>query len=95
MYVVTVTFVIKPEHIDDFAPAMIENACASLDLEPGCRHFDVCRDPNDPATTFLYELYDDLEAFQTHKGMPHFKDFDAKTAPWVASKAVKTWVIAG
>lgn len=93
MFVVTVVFVIKPEHVDDFAPAMLKNARASLDLEPGCRRFDVCRDPENPTVTFLYELYDDKAAFQEHLSRPHFKAFDANVAPWVASKQVKTYLL--
>ena len=93
MFVVTVTFVVKPEHIEDFAPAMMENAQASLDLEPGCQRFDVCRDPKNPAITFLYEIYDDEAAFVAHKAMPHFKSFDALVMPWVASKEVRTWIL--
>lgn len=95
MFVVTVTFVVKAEHIDEFAPAMIENARASEELEPGCRQFDVCRDPRDPAVTFLYEVYDDAAAFEAHKGMDHFKSFDAKVTPWLVSKEVKTWTLEG
>lgn len=93
MFVVTVTFVLKPEHIEAFQPAMIENARASLDTEPGCRRFDVSRDANDPAVTFLYEIYDDAAAFEAHKATAHFKSFDALVAPWLASKEVKTWVL--
>ena len=93
MFVVTVTFVIKPEHIGDFAPAMLENARASAETEPGCRRFDVCRDPRDPAVTFLYEIYDDADAFEAHKATDHFKSFDALVAPWVSSKEVKTWTL--
>tara|TARA_R110002073_G_scaffold104630_1_gene236863 strand:- start:3882 stop:4169 length:288 start_codon:yes stop_codon:yes gene_type:complete len=93
MFVVTVTFVVKPEHIADFSPAMIENARASEDTEPGCRQFDVCRDPKDPSVTFLYEVYDDAAAFEAHKATAHFKSFDALVQPWLASKEVKTWVL--
>lgn len=93
MFVVTVVFTIKPEHVDDFSPAMLENARTSLEVEPGCKQFDVCRDPENPAVTFLYELYDDKAAFQDHLSRPHFKSFDAKVAPWVASKQVKTYVL--
>jgi quinol monooxygenase YgiN len=38
---------------------------------PGCRQFDVCRDPLDPALFFLYELYDDEAAIQAHLDSPH------------------------
>ncbi|PIW26294.1 MAG: antibiotic biosynthesis monooxygenase [Rhodospirillales bacterium CG15_BIG_FIL_POST_REV_8_21_14_020_66_15] len=95
MFVVTVTFVIKPQHIAEFQAAMIENARTSVEIEPSCRRFDVCRDPKNPSVTFLYEIYDDAEAFEAHKATSHFKSFDALGASWIASKEVKTWILSG
>ena len=90
-FVVTVEFVVKPEFVDDFTAAMIENASTSRRNEPGCRQFDVCVLPSDRATIFLYEIYDDRAAFDAHLAMPHFKAFDAKVAPWVATKTVRLY----
>jgi len=59
MYVVTVTFVTAPEHRDAFAKEMNTQAENSLEREPACLRFDVCRNPEDPDTTFLYEIYED------------------------------------
>jgi len=91
MYVVTVEFVVKPDSIDAFRPAMLENARASLADEPGCRQFDVCFDADAPGKCFFYEDYDDRAAFDAHLGMAHFKSFDAHVAPMLESKAVQTW----
>ena len=91
MYVVTVEFVVKAGHAAEFLPAMIENARASREREPGCRQFDVCTDPNDPHAIFLYELYDDRAAFDAHLATAHFKAFDAKVGPWVERKAVRIY----
>ena len=91
MYVVTVEFVVKTASVDDFRPAMLENARASLEDEPGCRQFDVCFDQDDPARCFLYEVYDDRAAFDAHLGMPHFKSFDAHVGPMLDSNQVQTW----
>ncbi len=59
--------------------------------EPGCRQFDVCTDPDRPGDVFLYELYDDADAFQAHLQTPHFKSFDAKVAGMIAQKTVRTY----
>ncbi len=91
MYVITVVFKVIPSHADEFAIAMIENARASLETEPGCHQFDVGFAPDDPATCFLYELYTDKSAFETHLAAAHFKSFDAKVAPWLESKAVQAY----
>jgi quinol monooxygenase YgiN len=89
-FIVTVVFVAKPEHRDDFRKAMIENAAASRTREPGCRQFDVCESA-DSARIFLYEVYDSEAAFKAHLATDHFLGFNEKTAAWVADKLVTTY----
>ena len=89
MLALVVEFRIRALHIEAFDGAIRANARASLDAEPGCRQFDVCRDPTDPASFFLYELYDDEAAIQAHLRSPHFLQMDATTAGWVESKVVR------
>lgn len=91
MYVVTVEFTISPSLWDAFLPLMVENARASRESEPGCRQFDICIDAAKPATVFLYELYDDRAAFDTHLASPHFKAFAAATQAMITGRAVQTW----
>lgn len=93
MFVVIVDFVIKPDFVEAFRAEMLSNARASRDREPGCRRFDVAFSDQDRSAVFLYELYDDAASFAAHQQERHFKEFDAKTAPWVASKAVRTLVL--
>ena len=90
MFVVTVNFSVKRSHSEQFKPLMLENARLSLELEPGCKQFDVCFDPSEPWECFLYEVYDDKPAFESHLQMPHFKLFDAKVAEMLDNKIVKT-----
>jgi autoinducer 2-degrading protein len=89
MYVIIVNFEIDPEQIDTFLPLMRENAAALAREEPGCRQLDVCHDADHPGHVFLYEVYDDRAAFDTHLSMPHFKSFDATTAGMIRSKKVR------
>ena len=91
MFVVVVFFESKAAHVSEFHEAIVANAKASVADEPGCRQFDVSRDPSDPATFFLYEVYDDAAAFEAHKAAEHFIHFDALSAPWTASKKVLTY----
>jgi quinol monooxygenase YgiN len=88
MLVVTVEFVVKPDHVDDFHAAIVENARASKRSEPGCRQFDVCVAPADAARIFLYEVYDDAPAFDAHVASEHFRAFDARARDWVVGKTV-------
>ena len=89
MYVVVVEFEVAPGKLEAFMPLMIENARASLEREPGCRHFDVCTEPARPNLVFLYEVYDGRAAFDEHCRMPHFLAFDAQTRPMVTEKRLR------
>ncbi len=89
MYVVTVSFVVKPVHLQDFMQALLANARTSLSVEPGCRQFDVCVDPRNRCCVFLYEVYDDAAAFQAHLAAPHYAAFAHSSAGWVESKTVQ------
>jgi (4S)-4-hydroxy-5-phosphonooxypentane-2,3-dione isomerase len=90
MFVVTVTYEIKPEHCQDFRTAILKNSAASLSDEPGCDQFDVSFS-DDGRRCFLYEVYTDGAAFEAHRGMPHFKEYDVAVRDWVLSKKVETY----
>ena len=91
MYVVIVDFKLKPEHAAAFHASIITNARASVADEPGCSQFDVCVDPQDRTSIFLYEIYDDRAAFEAHLNTPHYAVFDKAVGPWVASKMIKVY----
>jgi (4S)-4-hydroxy-5-phosphonooxypentane-2,3-dione isomerase len=93
MYVITVEFTIHSQHVAAFMPLMLENARCSRETEPGCRRFDVCRDPSQPEQVFLYEIYDDRAAFDLHLAAAHFKAFDAVTRTMIAKKAVHSYAL--
>jgi quinol monooxygenase YgiN len=91
MQALVVEFRIRPEFIAAFEAAIEENARLSRDTEPGCRQFDICRDPAEPALFFLYELYDDEAAIQAHLKSAHFLQMNEATAPWVDGKQVRRY----
>lgn len=91
MFAVTVTFKINPGNWDAFLEALKANANASKTLEKGCRQFDVCTDPLLPFEAFLYELYDDEAAFDTHHNTDHYIAFSNKVADMVVDKTVITY----
>ena len=74
MFIVAVQFQIQPEHTGAFKDAVLKNAAASERDEPGCRQFDACFN-TDGTQCFLYEVYDNEEAFGAHRESPHFKLF--------------------
>jgi quinol monooxygenase YgiN len=91
MYIVTVKFYIKPQHINDFMPAMQQQAKDSLEKEAACSYFDVAISEQDPTLVFLYEIYDNKAAFDLHLASEHFIQFSAKVSDWVKDKAVETY----
>jgi quinol monooxygenase YgiN len=91
MYVVTVQFDIAPPFATAFLAAIRANACYSRRIEPGCRQFDVCVPREDASRVFLYEVYDDEEAFRAHVASEHFRQFDAAVKAWVNDKTVQLY----
>ena len=89
MYVLVVDFVVKPEHVRPFAAEIVKNARASRGTEAGCRQFDVCVAPDDPAKIVLYEVYDDKAAFEAHLKTPHFLAFKPKLEAWLEVNKVR------
>ena len=91
MFAVCVTFQLKPGFADAFLPLMQNNARISLKNEPGCQQFDVLTDANKPDKVFLYELYANKAAFDTHLASQHFQTFDTAVTAMIADKDVQTW----
>lgn len=91
MFAVTVSFTIKPDRRDAFMQAMLTNAAASKELEPGCHQFDVCTDADSPDEVFLYELYEDSAAFEAHLQTDHFAVFAAQENDLIVDKTIKTY----
>jgi len=74
-FALIVKFDIKPDKIVEFRMLIDENARASVRDEPGCRQFDVLQADDNPARIVLYEVYDDVAAFDGHRTMPHVGKF--------------------
>lgn len=95
MFAVVVDFVIKPGRMEDFLPLMHLQGKNSLEREPGCRHFDICRDAGAPDTIVLYEIYDDAAAFDHHLASDHYRTFDATVTEMLARKTVRRLELLG
>lgn len=92
MFVVTVEFEVKKNHVAAFRKAVLEQAQNSLSREADCHRFDVCFDPMNDTRLFLYEIYTDEPAFERHMQSDHFHEFGARVEDWLISKSVQTWV---
>lgn len=72
MIVVHVHARVKPEFIEAFKAATIENARQSVQ-EPGVARFDVIQQADDPARFILVEVYRTPEAPAQHKETRHYQ----------------------
>jgi quinol monooxygenase YgiN len=71
MLIVHVHVRVKPDCIDAFKEATMENARQSL-KEPGIARFDLVQDNNDPTRFVLVEAYRSVEATAAHKATAHY-----------------------
>ena len=86
MIAVIVDFEAQPGKADEVREALLTQARNSLEQEPGCRHFDVCQDSENPHVFFLYELYDDAAAVEAHGQTDYYAAFRATIDPLVATR---------
>src|SRR4051812_46085911 len=83
MLIVHVSVRVKPECLEDFRHATIENAQKSLE-EPGVARFDVVQQRDDTARFVLVEVYHDDEAAAAHKETDHYKKWRDAVAGMMA-----------
>lgn len=83
MLVVQVSIQVKPECVEDFRRATIENARQSL-LEPGIARFDLIQHAEDPTRFLLMECYRTSAAPAAHKATAHYARWREAVADMMA-----------
>ncbi len=83
MYVVSVTVCAKPDQVDSFIEATLDNARNSRG-EPGNVRFDVLRCEDDPMRFLLYEAYLSKDDFAKHQQTEHYLRWKEIVADWMA-----------
>ena len=71
MLIVQVHVHVKPEWLEAFRAATIENASNSV-KEPGIARFEVLQQADDPTRFILVEVYRSVEATAEHKLTAHY-----------------------
>jgi len=71
MLVIHVFIHVKPESVEAFKIASLENARHSVQ-EPGIARFDVIQQTDDPTRFVLVEVYRTVEATIAHKETEHY-----------------------
>jgi quinol monooxygenase YgiN len=83
MLVVHVFVHVKPDQVEAFETATIENAHNSV-LEPGVARFDVIRQQDDPARFVLVEVYRTEQDPGRHKETTHYQKWRDTVADMMA-----------
>ena len=71
MFIAHVFIHVKPECVEEFIAASLENAQNSVQ-EPGVARFDVVQQQDDPTQFVLLEVYRDEAAPKAHKETTHY-----------------------
>ncbi len=83
MFIVQVHVRVKPESVEAFKQATIENARNSV-KEPGIARFDVIQQMDDRTRFILVEVYRTLEDPVLHKETPHYQRWRDAVASMMA-----------
>jgi len=83
MLIVHVQVKVKPECVEAFKQASLENARHSV-KEPGVARFDVVQNLEDPARFVLVEAYRTPDAPAKHKQTAHYLKWRDAVAPMMA-----------
>jgi quinol monooxygenase YgiN len=83
MLIVHVHIKVKPDQVDAFRAACVENSRNSL-LEPGIAVFDVLQQQDDPTNFLLVEAYRTADAPAAHKQTAHYKKWAETVADMIA-----------
>ena len=83
MLIVHVHIRVKPDQVEAFRAACIENSRNSLQ-EPGIARFDVLQQQDDPTRFLLVEVYRSAEAPAAHKQTAHYQAWTRTVADMMA-----------
>ena len=92
MLIVHVHAHVKPECVEAFREATVENARNSVE-EPGVARFDVIQQADDPTRFILVEVYRTPEAPAQHKETAHYQKWRDAVAPMMAEPRTSTTVL--
>jgi quinol monooxygenase YgiN len=89
MHIVHVEVHVKPESVDAFRRATMDNARSSL-REPGVVRFDVVQRSDDPTRFVLVEVYRTRDDPPRHRETAHYAVWREAVEPMMAEQRSKT-----
>lgn len=87
MLIIHVQVHVKPEDVEEFTRAAVENARESIG-EPGIARFDVLQQVDDPTRFLLVEVYRGEDAAARHKETAHYLRWRELVAGMMASPRI-------
>jgi autoinducer 2-degrading protein len=82
VYVIAITINVKPEHVEAFKHATLENA-RNTRKEPGNVRFDVLQSDEDPTRFMLYEAYHSKDGITAHQQTAHYAKWKETVTDWM------------
>jgi autoinducer 2-degrading protein len=89
MLIVHVFVSVKPDSVEAFKAATVENARQSVQ-EPGIARFDVVQQTDDPTRFVLVEVYRSSDAAAAHKDTRHYQVWRDTVADMMAQPRAST-----
>ncbi|HLB75392.1 MAG TPA: putative quinol monooxygenase [Sedimentisphaerales bacterium] len=83
MLIVHVHVQVKPDRVNAFKAATVENAANSVQ-EPGIARFDLIQQQDDPTRFVLIEVYRTVNDPARHKDTPHYQKWRDTVADMMA-----------
>lgn len=89
LLVVHVHVRVKPEHVDAFREATLENARNSV-KEPGVARFDLAQQADDPTRFVIVEVFRTDDGPAAHRETAHYQAWRDAVAPMMAEPRSST-----
>lgn len=77
---------LAPGRKQDFLARALEHRRNVLANEPGCLRFDLMASDEEEDRVFLYEVYADAAALETHFATPYMKQYLEDTGPMISAR---------
>jgi len=91
MLAIIVDIEARPGQGEALRAALLKQGENSKQHETGCRHFDLCVNPENSEQFMLYELYDDEDAIEAHRTTDYYIAFREATEPLVKNRDLRLW----
>jgi len=76
---------VDASQLDKYTSALKEQMNAAIKLEPGVLSYTVVADKKDATSITIFEVYANIEAYQSHILTPHFKKYKETVKDMVLS----------